>query len=151
MNASASVRESAKWLEVGPVRRVAAMLVAGVALGVTLSMVGFTRYDEVHAMLTLRDARLFVVFGLGVVLTGIGLRVVPRFEEPNRIFHRGLIPGAALFGLGWALCGACPGALLAQIGEGQWRAWVALAGLVVGVRIERWIRARWLPFDRGSC
>jgi hypothetical protein len=35
-----------------------------------------------------------------------------------RPFHRGQIYGGLLFGFGWALTGACPGPLFAQIGAG---------------------------------
>jgi uncharacterized membrane protein YedE/YeeE len=38
------------------------------------------------------------------------------FQEKK--FNKGQIYGGLLFGLGWALTGACPGTIIAQIGTG---------------------------------
>jgi uncharacterized protein len=39
-------------------------------------------------------------------------------EKPVKQYHHGLIIGGLIFGFGWALTGACPGPLYAQIGSG---------------------------------
>ncbi|HUQ66340.1 MAG TPA: DUF6691 family protein, partial [Flavitalea sp.] len=35
-----------------------------------------------------------------------------------KTFHRGFIIGGIIFGIGWAITGACPGPLFAQVGSG---------------------------------
>ena len=37
---------------------------------------------------------------------------------PDKSFTKGQVIGGFIFGLGWALTGACPGPLFAQIGAG---------------------------------
>lgn len=37
---------------------------------------------------------------------------------PQKKYHHGIIIGSLIFGFGWALTGACPGPLYAQIGAG---------------------------------
>lgn len=37
---------------------------------------------------------------------------------PQKEYHHGIIIGSLIFGFGWALTGACPGPLYAQIGAG---------------------------------
>ena len=44
--------------------------------------------------------------------------LVQPIEFHDKKFNRGQIYGGLLFGLGWAMTGACPGPLFAQIGAG---------------------------------
>ena len=51
----------------------------------------------------------------------------------DKTFNLGQICGGLLFGLGWALTGACPGPLFAQIGAGHGAAGVTLLSAIEGV------------------
>ena len=114
----------------------------GVALGYSLSRIGFTDYGEVHRMFVFADLRLFLVFLGAVVVTGLGTAALGRWRSlPHKRVHRGVVIGGVLFGLGWAVAGACPGAALAQLGEGKLTALVTLAGIVLGT-------AAFLAIDR---
>lgn len=148
--------------EAGPVRRTAsapikqrqrlAAVLGGAALGFTLSRVGFTNYTAVHDMFTFSDPRLLLVFVVGVALTFVGLQFVPAVKHlPRRRFESGIVIGSIMFGLGWALTGACPGVMFAQLGEGQLSAVVALAGAVVGTQLMRRIQPKFFSRDTGSC
>ena len=44
--------------------------------------------------------------------------------------------GAAIFGVGWGLCGVCPGPAIAGLGVGNWPLLYALAGLAAGAFIQ---------------
>jgi uncharacterized membrane protein YedE/YeeE len=50
--------------------------------------------------------------------------------------------GGTLFGLGWALTGACPGALFALIGAGVSVSIVAVVSALAGTWIYGWLRPR---------
>ena len=50
--------------------------------------------------------------------------------------------GGTLFGLGWALAGACPGPMLALAGAGHWPILVVLAGAVLGTYLYGVLRPR---------
>ncbi len=41
-----------------------------------------------------------------------------KIDLPVKKFNKGQIYGGLLFGFGWAITGACPGPLFAQIGAG---------------------------------
>ena len=114
----------------------------GLALGFVLSRLGFTDWGELHRMLTFTDLRLVGAFGVAVVVTAIGLRVLTVGQHlPAKPFHSGIVPGALLFGVGWALSGACPGAALAQLGEGRLTALVSVVGVFVGSALYQAVAA----------
>jgi uncharacterized membrane protein YedE/YeeE len=133
-------------------RRTLAVLVLGLLLGYTLARLGFTDYGQVQRMFTFADARLFLTFAGAVALTAAGFAALSgRARHPPRPLHKGVIAGALLFGIGWALTGACPGAALAQLGEGQLAALVTLGGICLGTLAYRRVHARWFRWDRGGC
>lgn len=126
----------------------------GLLLGVALHFIGFTDFGEIRRMFALEDPRLFLTFAVGVVITSVGLHLTrprERSRLPRGRVHPGLIPGAALFGIGWALTGACPGVIFAQLGEGQLLALLSLVGVLAGNRIYASVHRRFFKWDTGSC
>jgi uncharacterized membrane protein YedE/YeeE len=80
-----------------------------------------------------------LAFAFGVSLTIVGFAFLRRRLNLDPVrFHKGTIPGAALFGIGWAVTGVCPGVALIQIGQGIWMALVTLTGIFAGI----WIHSR---------
>jgi uncharacterized membrane protein YedE/YeeE len=47
-----------------------------------------------------------------------------------------------IFGVGWAITGACPGPIYAQIGGGAWMALFTLAGALIGMFLYAWLKPR---------
>ncbi|WP_215762881.1 DUF6691 family protein [Acetobacter sp. P1H12_c] len=43
-----------------------------------------------------------------------------------------LVVGAILFGIGWGLTGVCPGPALVLLGLDGWKAWLLVAGILLG-------------------
>jgi uncharacterized membrane protein YedE/YeeE len=134
------------------VKRVAGAALFGLLLGFSLSWMGFADFGQVHRMFTFADLRLFLTFMAGVALTGAAFLLLARGHIlQQRPIHKGTLVGGLLFGAGWALTGACPGAALVQLGEGQLAALVTLAGIFGGAAIYRRVHARWFRWDRGGC
>ena len=132
-------------------RMLAVQCAAGLALGLSLSFIGFGDYGELHRMFTFADLRLLLTFAGAVAITGIGLRLLVRAPLPRRTMHRGVVIGGMLFGAGWVLTGACPGIALVQLGEGTVAATVSLASMLAGIRAYEAVNARWLHWETGSC
>jgi uncharacterized membrane protein YedE/YeeE len=123
----------------------------GLALGVTLTFAGFADYGQVHRMFTFQDLRMFLMFGGAVAITVVGFFLLARRAVlPRRLVRRHVAVGAALFGVGWALTGACPGAALAQLGNGYLPALASLAGIFAGATLYRRVSAR-LRWQTDSC
>lgn len=127
---------------------------AGAALGFALSRIGFASWDEVHKMFTFADPRLLFTFAAGAALlvaTWPLVRRVTPTRWPPREIHRGTLIGGALFGAGWAVCGACPGIVWVQLGEGRVLALCTAAGMFGGNWLYSVVHERWFRWSAQSC
>jgi uncharacterized membrane protein YedE/YeeE len=123
-------------------------LVSGAVFGFFLSAARATDYAAIHGMFKLTDLHLFGVIGVAVATAALGLWLVRRagarslggapISLAHKPLHRAVFVGGIVFGLGWALSGACPGTALAQLGEGKLYALATVLGIVAGT----WLRQR---------
>lgn len=123
----------------------------GLVFGAAMSGAGFTDFGELHRMFTFADPRLALTFAGAVGLAAVGFALLCRRSGmPRRPVVAGTIPGAAVFGAGLAVCGGCPGAVLAMIGEGKLAALVTLGGILAGTLLGKRLKGL-LRWDSGSC
>jgi uncharacterized membrane protein YedE/YeeE len=134
--------------------------ILGLTLGVVISAAGLSDWGEIHRMFSLGigrggpgldELRLVLAFGGAMILSIVGFRVLARHDElPAKPIRAGTVPGAVLFGAGWAIAGACPGAALVQLGEGKLGAALSLAGMLAGAALHDALRKRF-GWARHSC
>jgi hypothetical protein len=127
-----------------------ANIITGLTLGYTVTNIGFGDYTELNRMFTFQDLRMLLSFAGAVVIIACVFALLRVRRTPGRI-HAGVIPGAVLFGTGWAISGGCPAIPIIQVASGYLPALVTIAGVAVGIRLCRWANARYFHFDRGSC
>lgn len=127
-----------------------ANVITGLALGYTVTNIGFGDYAELNRMFTFQDLRMLFAFAGAVGLIVVAFALVGARGKPGRI-HGGVIPGAVLFGTGWAISGGCPAIPIIQVASGYLPALVTIAGVMVGIWLCRWANARFFQLDRGSC
>ncbi|MBF9131646.1 YeeE/YedE family protein [Plantactinospora sp. S1510] len=127
-----------------------ANIIAGLALGFVVANIGFGDYAELNRMFTFQDLRMLLAFGGGVAMIVVVFALIRVRRTPGRV-HPGVIPGAVLFGTGWAVSGGCPAIPIVQVASGYLPALVTIVGIVVGVRLCRWANARYFHLDVGSC
>ncbi len=124
----------------------------GALLGLALGLVGFTSWDEVHAMFTFAEPRLFFSFLAAVALLTAAWPVLAFWLGMSwapRLIHRGSVAGGLLFGCGWALTGACPTVGFVQLGEGRLLALFTIAGVVLGNLAFALLQGRVFKFATG--
>jgi uncharacterized membrane protein YedE/YeeE len=122
------------------------VLLSGMLFGFGLALSTMVKPEVVIDFLMWRDLGLLLVLGGAVVVTFIAYHVVPRLQKkpwagetfnahPSEMSARTLV-GAAIFGVGWGLCGVCPGPAVAGLGVGNWPLAIALAGLIAGAYVQ---------------
>ncbi|GAO42137.1 DUF6691 family protein [Flavihumibacter petaseus] len=126
--------------------------VVGVAFGIILVKSEVISWFRIQEMFRLQSFHMYGVIGSAIVTAMITVWLIRRFNiktvygEPVHIhpkpFNKGLVFGGLLFGCGWALTGACPGPLYAQIGSGATVTVVTLLSAVAGTWVYGKIRDR---------
>jgi uncharacterized membrane protein YedE/YeeE len=132
----------------------------GLALGFAISAAGFSDWAEVQRMFSLglsaggpspANLRLVFAFAGALALAFVGFRLLARQDKiPVKPIRKGTVTGALLFGAGWALTGACPAAVLVQLGEGKLAALATLLGVLGGMWLHERAR-RHYHWPRHSC
>ena len=118
-------------------------LLVGVYFGIVLTKSEVVRWQRVHDMFLFNEAHMYLIIGTGVAVAMIAMLIIksahaktiegePIVYKPKP-FHTGVIIGGTMFGAGWAITGACPGPIYAQIGGGAWMALFTLAGAMIGM------------------
>ncbi|MBF6057472.1 MULTISPECIES: YeeE/YedE thiosulfate transporter family protein [Thiomicrorhabdus] len=118
-------------------------LFMGILFGYLMSHAGATTFDYHAEMFLLTDLQLMKVIGTAVVVAMIGVSLLKKFhinsittgtevDFVKKPYQQGLIAGAFLFGIGWAMTASCPGTVPAMLGEGKISALFTLIGLLLG-------------------
>jgi uncharacterized membrane protein YedE/YeeE len=128
-----------------------ATLAAGALFGFGLSLSGMVQPEVVLSFLRLEDWGLLLVMGAAVGVVLLAYQGAPRllarpllggsFGTHPSAWNRDTATGAALFGVGWGLCGVCPGPAIAGLGTGNLDLLWALGGIALGALVQG-LRAR---------
>jgi uncharacterized membrane protein YedE/YeeE len=125
-------------------------LAAGLLFGFGLAWSTMIRPEAVLDFLNFRDLGLLLVLGGAVGVNLLVFQLLPRlrarallgaaFQPRPFSLDRQSILGGVLFGLGWGLCGVCPGPALAGFGAGlvigRFDLLAALASILVGALLH---------------
>jgi len=114
----------------------------GVLFGIILVKAEIISWFRIQEMFRFQSFHMYGVIGSAVVVGIISVWLIKKFKvktiygEPIEFhpkqFNKGQIFGGLLFGFGWALTGACPGPLFAQIGAGFTVVIVGLLSAIAG-------------------
>ncbi len=123
-----------------------ATLAAGALFGFGLAYSTMIRPEVVLSFLRLSDFGLMLVMGGAVLVVLLAYKLAPRllvrpllgdtFLAHPSVWNRDTAVGAALFGVGWGLCGVCPGPAIAGLGAGNWSLLWALMGIALGALVQ---------------
>ena len=103
-------------------------------------------------MFRMQSFHMYGVIGTAVIVGALSIYCIKKYkiktiygEEimfTNKTFNWGQVFGGLLFGLGWALTGACPGPLFAQIATGSFAVIIVLMSAIAGTWMYGLVREK---------
>jgi len=104
-------------------------LLAGILFGIVMAKSEALSWYRIQEMFRFQSFHMYGIIGTAVTLGVIGVQLIKRmrikdFEGNPILFHpkdrsvARYIIGGSIFGMGWALSGACPGPMVVNIGYG---------------------------------
>lgn len=124
----------------------------GIIFGIVFVKAEILSWFRIQEMFRFQSFHMYGVIGSAVFVGMISVFIIKKFNiktiycEPIKIspkeFNKGNIYGGLLFGMGWALTGACPGPLYAQIGAGATAVIVTLFSAILGTWVYGFFRSK---------
>ena len=127
-------------------------MILGVFFGIILTESEVISWFRIRKMFLFQEAHMYLIIGSAIavgivsvkILKALKIRSLSR-EELNfqgKPDNKGIIYGGFIFGIGWAITGACPGPIFAQIGVGAFPAVFTFIGAVAGAMLYASLRSR---------
>lgn len=123
-------------------------LILGTLFGIVFSKAEVISWFRIQEMFRFQSFFMYGVIGSAILVGLTSIQLIKRFNIktmagevvniPEKKFKKGQLIGGFIFGLGWALTGACPGPLFAQIGMGFTVVSVTLLSALAGT----WVYGR---------
>jgi uncharacterized membrane protein YedE/YeeE len=125
-------------------------LVTGLAFGFLLQKGRVLRYDKQVSAMLFTDMTI-LKFMLSAIIVGMFGILAMHDLEIIKLSHKamnvgGIVIGGALFGIGWAVMGFCPGTSVGAVGEGRWHAIFGVIGMIAGAAVY----AELFPFFKST-
>jgi uncharacterized membrane protein YedE/YeeE len=127
-------------------------LVVGILFGIVFVKAEVVSWFRIQEMFRLQSFHMYGVIGSAVLTGMISVWLIRKFNIttiygeritfPVKKFNKGQIYGGLIFGFGWAITGACPGPLFAQIGTGATVILVTLLSAIAGTWVYGFFRER---------
>ncbi len=126
----------------------------GIFFGIILTRSEVLSWFRIQEMFRFQSPRMYEIIASAVIIAGVSVALIKRLglktisSEPIRIPPKNLghgvryAVGGTIFGLGWALTGACPGPLFALVGNGVTVMIVAIASALAGTWLYGLLRAK---------
>lgn len=124
--------------------------VVGILFGLVFVKAEIISWFRIQEMFRLQSFHMYGVIGTAVIVGIISVWLIKKYKVKTihgeeitftpKKFNKGQIYGGLTFGLGWALTGACPGPLFAQIGTGATVIAIVVASAIAGTWTYGYLR-----------
>ena len=127
-------------------------LIVGILFGTVFVKAEIISWFRIQEMFRLQSFFMYGVIGTSVLVGMLSVWLIKRlniktfsgekitFEDKN--FNKGQIYGGLIFGIGWAITGACPGPLFAQMGSGFLVVFITFLSAVAGTWVYGYFREK---------
>ena len=125
-------------------------IIAGTLFGIIAVKSEIISWFRIQEMFRLTSFHMYGVIGTAVIVGMISIQIIKRLNIKTlsgekisiapKSFQKGQIYGGLIFGFGWAITGACPGPLFAQIGSGFGVITITLLSAIFGTWVYGYFR-----------
>lgn len=118
-------------------------ILVGFVFGIVLTKAEAVSWYRIYEMFQFQSFHMFGIIMVAIATGVVGIQLIKKFQvkstdgvpiqiaDKEKGSFRYWI-GGLIFGLGWALAGACPGPIFILIGAGFWPVLVVLVGALLG-------------------
>lgn len=127
-------------------------VIMGTLFGTTLYKSEVISWFRIQEMFRVQSFHMYGVIGSAIVVGLLSLYIIRKLNIksvnnepiliPAKKFNLGYVIGGVLFGMGWALTGACPGPLYTHLGAGTTVMIVTLISALSGTWLYSYLRPR---------
>lgn len=118
-------------------------LAVGIFFGIVMYKSEAASWFRIYEMFHFASFHMYGIIGSAVIIGLIGVQLIKRKDlkthENQEIYLTAKKPGISryliggtIFGLGWALTGACPGPMFVLAGAGFYSILIVIAGSILG-------------------
>jgi len=128
-------------------------LVVGILFGIVMTKSEAISWYRIQEMFRFQSFHMYGIIGVAVVLGAIGVYLMKQtnilnvngekiqFSEKPKTYIASII-GGTIFGLGWALTGACPGPLYVLFGHQIWTIGLVILSALFGTMLYGILRSK---------
>jgi uncharacterized protein len=127
-------------------------LLVGIAFGIVFVKAEIISWFRIQEMFRLQSFFMYGVIGTAVIVGMLSVYIIKKFNIKtfsgekitfeDKKFSKGQIYGGLIFGIGWAITGACPGPLFSQIGSGFGVVVITFISAVFGTWVYGYFREK---------
>ena len=130
----------------------ATFIAVGIFFGIVLYKSEAASWFRIYEMFEFASFHMYGIMGSALVIGVIGIQIIKRkgiravnnqdmqLHPKNKSITR-YLAGGTIFGLGWALVGACPGPMYVLAGAGYYSILVVIVGALLGTLVYGIIRS----------
>lgn len=128
-------------------------LFVGILFGIIMTKSEAISWFRIHEMFRFESIHMY---GIMAVAVGLGVPLIFWMKKskmktwrdttvaysPMKMNAKRYLLGGSIFGLGWALMGACPGPMFVMLGHGFWIFVLVILGALLGTFVYGMVRER---------
>lgn len=128
-------------------------LLLGIVFGIVMTKSEAVSWFRIQEMFRFQAFHMYGIIGTAVTLGVAGVALIKKFKirdfsgnpilfsPKEKSVYRYLI-GGSIFGLGWALSGACPGPMVVNVGYGYWAMAIVFFFALVGTYLYGVVKSK---------
>lgn len=133
--------------------RLLKFLLVGILFGIVMTKSEAISWFRIQEMFRFQSFHMYGIIGVAVGIGGLIHFFIKKYDVKN-IFsniiqfrdkpktYKASLFGGIIFGLGWAMTGACPGPLYVLLGHGYWVILIVILSALVGTFVYGVLRSK---------